>query len=275
VSTLGKKKFSAPKGCAILAAVIFGCFLLVFAVVGIQTWGPLKNARESMAELDKALGPNVTYRPAPSGEIPADRMEVFLTLRASLRTACDEYGDVQQGFDQVEALDAQEAGDLSDVGEVTVGLGKASLAITPFLARFFELRNSELLAKSMGLQEYSYIYATAYHDQLLSRQTRHEIFSDGMPLSPKASLMLQGCLSRQLAAMDQAGVEAMGQDALTAELKKMEDDPGRLIWQDGLPSSLGASINPYRERLDKMFCGATAGLEMEHGSSRALRVAIE
>ena len=42
-------------------------------------------------------------------------------------------------------------------GDVAVGLGSAALAITPFLARFFELLNKALLAAGMGLEEYSYI----------------------------------------------------------------------------------------------------------------------
>ena len=53
----------------------------------------------------------------------------------------------------------------------------------------------------MGLSEYSYIYAVTYHDRLLSEQTRNEIFSDGAALSPEASILLRGCLTRQLKAM--------------------------------------------------------------------------
>ena len=67
------------------------------------------------------------------------------------------------------------------MGDVAVGLGSAALSITPFLARFFELRNKALLAAEMGLDEYSYIFAVAYHDLLLTPQTLNEIFSDGQP----------------------------------------------------------------------------------------------
>lgn len=141
--------------------------------------------------------------------------------------------------------------------------------------RFFKLRNEALLDAEMGLKEYSYIFALAYHDLLLSEQTRREIFSDGNALSPEASIMLKDCLARQLEAIPQAQGEGFGRGGLEVELKNMTDDPGRLLWQDGLPDAIQASIIPHRDQLDQFFCKATAGLEMEQDARRALWVAIE
>lgn len=252
-----------------------GVPLLIVGVVGVKTWAPLQEAGEALDELDRSLGSAATYLPAPSGEVPADRMELFLELRATLVSACDDYGAVRKGFDSVASLDSKDAGDLKDVGGVALGLGGASLSITPFLARFFERRNQALLGAKMGLQEYAYIYAVAYHDLLLSRQIRNEIFSDGRALSPEASHTLGGCLARQLEAMRKTGGENPRLGTLEVEQKKMEDDPSRLVWQDGLPDAVHASVMPYRERLDRLFCGATAGLEMELDAKRALQVALE
>ena len=272
---MGKTNRSAVKGCAILAAVILGVPLLVVAVVGVKTWVPLQEAGEALDELDRSLGREATYLPAPSGEILAERMELFLDLRTSLVTACEDYGAVQKGFDSVASLESEDRKDSKEVGNAAFDLGGAALSITPFLARFFELRNDALLAASMGLQEYSYIYAAAYHDLLLSSQTRNEIFSNGNALSPEASKLLRGCLARQLEGVRQTDGETPHLGALEAELKMMEDDPSRLIWQDGLPNTVRATIMPYRQRLDLVFCGATAGLEMEQNARRALRVALE
>jgi hypothetical protein len=272
---VGKINPGALKGCAILAAVIVGVPLLIVGVVGVQTWIPLQEAGETLNELDRSLGSEATYFPAQSGEIPAERMELFLKLRTSLVTACDDYGQVRKGFDAVALLEENESSPPEEVGDVAVGLGGAALAITPFLARFFELRNDQLLAASMGLQEYSYIYAVAYHDLLLSETTLNEIFSDGKALSPEASNMLRGCLTRQLEATVKAGGEVPIRRALEAEGKKMEEDSTRLVWQDDLPDAVLASVLPYRDQLDKTFCGATAGLEMEREARRALWIAIE
>jgi hypothetical protein len=265
---MGKINHPVAKGCAILAAVVVGVPLLVVGIVGVKTWMPLQRAGEALDELDRSLGHQAVYQPGASGAIPAERMELFLELRTELVTACDEYGAVQKGFDSVAELESRDPNDPKEVGDVAVGLGGAALAITPFLARFFERRNKALLKAAMSLEEYSYIYATAYHDLLLSPKTRNEIFSDDHALSPEASEQLMDCLTRQLGAIGQA-------DGVEAELKKMEDDSSRLIWQDGLPEAVHASVLPYRGRLDSLFCGATAGLEMERESSRALRIALE
>jgi len=271
VAKVGKINHPAAKGCAILAAVVVGVPLLVVSIVGVKTWVPLQRAGEALDELDQTLGHATAYRPAPSGAIPADRMDLFLELRTGLVAACDEYGGVRRGFDSVaelESKDPEDPRDPREVGDVAVGLGGAALSITPFLARFFERRNQALLETGMGLEEYSYIYAVAYHDFLLAPKTLNEIFSDGQPLSPEASDQLRGCLTRQLEATGRAG-------AVEAELKKMEDNPFRLIWEDGLPEAVNVSVLPYRDRLDPLFCSATAGLEMERDSGRALRVALE
>ena len=166
-------------------------------------------------------------------------------------------------------------GEVKEVGGVAYDLGGAALSITPFLGRFFELRNEALLAEKMGLREYSYIYAVAYHDHLLSAQTRNEIFSDGNALSLEASLMLRDCLVRQLAGIPQTEDEEYRRRMVEAELDRMDNDDTRLIWQDNLPEALHDSLVPYRHRLDQVFCRATAGLEMEENARRALWVAIE
>ncbi len=270
---MGKGSRTA-KGCGIAAAIAVAIPLLILGTVGVKTWLPLQRAGESLAEIDRTLGPEAIFVPAPAGAIPPDRMALFLELRGVLVTACEDYATVRKGFESVETLESQDPEEIDDVGGVFVDLGGASLSITPFLARFFELRNDALLAASMGLQEYAYIYAVTYHDRLLSEQTRNEIFSNGEALSPEASEMLWGCLARQLAGVPQDTM-ARDHEMLTGEIEKMESDPSRLLWQQGLPDAVRASVAPYRDRLDGLFCGATAGLEMERGARRALWIAIE
>ena len=265
---------SIGKGCAVLAAILLMVPLVVVGVVGVRTWIPLQQAQKSLDSLELELGSRASYTPTASGNIPPDRLELFLELRATLVTACLDYGTVQEAFDAVESMDSSKAEGKEVVGTAHL-LGSAALSITPFLARFFELRNSELLAVGMGLEEYAYIYAFSYHEQLLSDHTRAQIFSNGDPISREASEMLKACLARQGEALDPASSEASQRNALEAESQEMARDPARLIWQDGLPPAVHASLAPYRDRLDQLFCGATAGLEMERSSRRALRVALE
>ncbi len=273
--TVGENGRLAGKGCGIVGAVIVGVPLLVVAVVGVKTCAPLQEAGEAMVELERALGSDALYRPSPSGAIPAARMVLFLDVRSKLVEACGDYGQVQRGFDAVDSLETRDSGDAGEVGDVAMGLGGAALAITPFLARYFKLRNVALLEASMGLEEYSYIYATAYHDLLLSERTRREIFSDGEALSPEASAMLAVCLARQRESVQPTDQMDRHHAVLAAEQHRMEAESNRLIWQDGLPEAVRASIDPYRKQLDGLFCRATAGLDMERSSRRALRVALE
>jgi len=270
-----EKKSSSVSWWTVLIAIIIGVPLLVVGFVTVQTWVPLQKAGKALDELDQSLGQAANYRPSASGEIPADRMELFLEMRTSLVAACQGYGKVQKAFDSIDSLDTKDPQAAEDIGNVALGLGGAALEITPFLARYFELRNNALLAASMGLQEYRYIYAVAYHDLLLAEATRREIFSDDVALSPEASETLRQCLSRQLEALQQSGNESPRTTEVHAELEKMEGDPARLIWQDRLPDAVHASVAPYREVLDRLFCPATAGLEMERSSRRAIAVALE
>ena len=50
---------------------------------------------------------------------------------------------------------------------------------------------------------------------------------------------------------------------MEAEILEMEDNPFRLLWEEGLPEAIHESVLPYRDRLDPLFCSATAGLEMD------------
>jgi len=267
---MAKSKFTVTRGCLILVAIVLAIPLLILSGVGVQTWLPLREAGESLAELDQSLGVGAAYEPSSSGVIPVERLELFLELRETMVSACGDYDVVQEGFDSVTMLETEETGDLTDVGAVFSDLGSAALAITPYLARFFELRNDALLEASMGLEEYCYIYAIAYHDLLLADSTRREIFSAGDPLSPDASLRLQECLARQLETAPPASV---GQ--LDVELEAMAADSTRLIWQGGIPAAIRENLIPYRVRLDALFCPATAGLEMERDPERAIWLALE
>ena len=70
---VGKINPSVAKGCAIATAILVGIPLLVVGVVGVKTLVPLQDAGRAMEELDRSLGDEAIYLPAPSGEIPRQR----------------------------------------------------------------------------------------------------------------------------------------------------------------------------------------------------------
>lgn len=243
--------------------------IVLVAIVGVRTMSPLANARDHLDELEQALGSAARYVPVADGAISAERMEVFLRVRMELFAACGEYGPMQRAFDTVDSLDTRIDPGWDDVGDVSQVLGGAAFEITPFVGRCFERRNAALLAARMGLEEYAYIYALAYRDQLMSEQTRRQIFSDGVTVSPGASEMLRTCLQRQL----ESGGGQLAR--LSAEIERMRSDPDRLPWQDLHPDAVRVSLEGYRDRLEVVFCPATAGLEMEATADRAIRLALD
>ena len=51
-------------------------------------------------------------------------------------------------------------------------------------------------------------------------------------------------------------------NAQSLELDALTRDPERIPFQDGLPPELEASLRPYREELERVFCSATGELEI-------------
>ncbi len=64
----------------IVAAIVVGVPLLIVAVVGVQTWRPLEKASDTLVELERSLGAEADYVPAPTGAIAPERIAVFLDL---------------------------------------------------------------------------------------------------------------------------------------------------------------------------------------------------
>ncbi len=82
-------------------------------------------------------------------------------------------------------------------------------------------------------------------------------------------------LRRQLAAAE-AESSGDGGDAwveeLALEIARLEQDPGRIPWMDGLPQQIEASLAPYREHLDELQCEATLPLELIRNEKQGLSI---
>jgi hypothetical protein len=49
---------------------------------------------------------------------------------------------------------------------------------------------------------------------------------------------------------------------LAREIRRFEDDPGRVMWQDGLPAPIRKSLEPYRARLETTYSRTTNCFEL-------------
>jgi hypothetical protein len=127
----------------------------------------------------------------------------------------------------------------------------------------------------MGLGEYSFIYAMAYHRQLLAPDTEARLFT-GSAANRRVRAELAGMLRRQFeAALATEEVDAAWLSALEAEAAALEDDPERLPWQDGLPEVIETCFGPYRQALDDSYSPATAEFDLLNSTVRNFGLAIE
>ena len=77
-------------------------------------------------------------------------------------------------------------------------------------------------------------------------------------------------IARQRAAAAETEVDEAWREALDEELMKLEGDPSRVPWQDGLPPPIETSLADYREALDALYCDAVAPMELLLNRRRAM-----
>jgi hypothetical protein len=145
------------------------------------------------------------------------------------------------------------------------------MGMGPVIGTLYQVRNRELLDQEMGLGEYTYLFATAYNQQLTNPEPGFRLFGPGAVNS-----RIREALRSMLRSQHDAVVAAGGNDErlapLAAEMEALEADDSRLLWQDGLPDSLAAAYAPYRPRLDELYCAAAAPLQLMINEKRGLAI---
>ncbi len=251
-------------GCGLLLLLSFMALL----TIGVRTCVPLRHAERSRAELDERFGPPESFTPAADGSIPADRLQRFLEIRGRLADQCVKFTTMQTKMQRVDGIGDEEPSGKTVV-DATKGLASVGIGIAPAVGEFFEHRNQALLDAGMGLGEYCYIFAIAYRRQLAG-PPEYELFFDG-DLSPDVLSTLRAALSNQLRLVQ---TDDGTRDALERELRALHDGPPRLPWSEQLPRPIEQSLAPLRQQLDEGYCSATAGIEMDPDSRRAMAIAF-
>ena len=261
---MAKKKIpSWLVGCGIGCAVPVVLFL-GFLGGGIyymnRLAGGVEQAIETRGVLNERFGEPVDYVPAADGAVPAERMETFLAVRTSLQPLCEKF-DATFGA----------MGALSEKQEVTAGelfgAFKSMMGTVPVISEFFQARNQALLDAEMGLGEYTYIYVLVYH-------ASSEVPTPGSRLSTRVRIDFLGYLQAQAEAA--GSLEIPGGTAFRSHLEReiaaLEEDKGRVPWQDGLPETIAASLRPYRGSLDDLACPAAEELALSVSTRTRLGV---
>jgi len=191
---------------------------------------------------------------------------------------CREFAETDQQLARLD--DLEDDASRKEVFGAVFKLSRTMMGMGSVMGEFFAARNSALLDVGMGRGEYTYIYLVAFHDDLIALiegDGDSAIFGAGP--SKRAREAMTQVLRNQLEAtaaygsgLDEVSRVAI-QETLVEEIRKLEDNAHHLLWQDGLPPAIAASIAPYRERLDELFCVQTVGLEFTR--NRKLLIGIQ
>jgi hypothetical protein len=262
-----------------------GCGVLLLAGIGAcvagalfmkHTFRGIEKAATSYEELVEERGEVADYVPPADGVPPPERLEVFTQVREITADARAEVESAMARLPPPE-LDEEEA----VVGRVRVGLTVLGDLIDD-IGTYIQARNAALLERDMGIGEYVYLYTLIYHSWLghspaeapevgeTGDGTRIAVFDDGEGLFSASAVRRRyrryvlGMLRAQRgAAGPEAEPRAEGWPArLEGEIQRLEVDPGRVLWQDGLPEGVVSALEPYRSRLEAHWSAGTNRIEL-------------
>lgn len=288
-STATKWLIGCGVGCLIVvmivAALIFGGVLFVRGFVE-----EAQRAESTSDALEERFGEVRDYRPAPGGAIPAGRIETFLAVRETVAPARAEMERI------FATLGGPAGGETDESARGVFSKVRAGFGLIPRILEYFAERNDALLQHGMGLGEYYYIYSVAYYSWLekspadgppfrLEGQSsgnwriesgewesesgwqRDEVREDRIErLTQRANRLITPMLRHQLEELEAGEYDETWRDALAQEIEALERDRDRLPWADGAPGVITASLEPFRDALEKSYSAPCNGLEfgMEH-----------
>jgi hypothetical protein len=268
------------KGCGIgcggvvllgVGACVAGTLYLQHTFRGVKTWAQSHDA------LVAGLGDIEDYVPPDDGALPPERLELFLEIRESLtgvRTTLEErVAEIPlEVLSRDASLQRKIMESLEALGDLIQGVGE-----------YLEARNQALLEHRMGAGEYVYTYCVTYYSWLghapadVSIAGREGdgafggIFDEESSSHFNAKAVrrryrrhLIGMTRRQLESVEKkSGAEAQSWTAeLAAELRRLEERPGHVLWQEGLPTPIEESLLPFRDRLKASYSALTNRFEL-------------
>jgi len=262
-------------GCGLL--LVLGIAALLAATFLLQrTFRGIADARASYEALVVERGSVEDYVPPNDGVPSAERWEVFLGVRQDTETAQAVF---QTTVAQASSAIATAEGSFGTARAVS----RAVARLIDTASAYLVARDRALEARGMGPGEYVYLYSLAYYSALGHRpgdaiappeaaradgegQANLDLFGEDDALFGEAAVRRRyrrytlGLLRAHLGSVDPADQDLRA--ALEREAHQMEVDPGRVLWQDGLPSAIAASLEPFRERLEAYYDPITNRIEL-------------
>jgi len=273
-------------GCGIgcVALIVVGVAVTLSFVIWLRgTFEGVTEAIASHEEIVSTFGEIEEFAPAPGGAIPPDRLERFLAVRESLVEAQAGLDTLFADFPPDEFLDEKD----SVLKKILAAIGMVASLINP-IGEYVDQRNQALLEQEMGLGEYVYIYSIAYHSWLgrspddgpvITKETgpgrgnergRRIMDDEEATYGPQQvrrryRRYLLAILRNQLDSLPAASASEETDEwrqELVSEINRFESHPMRVLWQDGLPDTIEASLAPYRRALEERYHASTNCFEL-------------
>jgi hypothetical protein len=258
-------------GCG--AALLIGVGACVVGSLYLRhTFRGIQKARDSEKTLTARLGTIDEYVPPTDGDPATGRVERFVKVREATAATRVEVEAVLARLPPPELSD-----DGTVIDKVRIGLDVLGDLIDS-VGTYIEARNRALLAEGMGIGEYVYLYSLTYYSWLghspveAPREEtgrdgiRVDVFNDSDALFGEGAVRRRyrryiiGMLRRQLDSM--GGESPAWRERVEEQLRRVEVDPGHVVWQDALPEAIESSLRPFRARLEANWSAATNRIEL-------------
>jgi hypothetical protein len=274
VSTRQQWLVGCGVGCGVLLLVGIGS-CVVASLYLRHTFRGIQKATESHEALTARFGDIDEYVPPANGAPAAGRMESFVRVREATADARDA---VEAVLGQLPPSELSEDG--SVIGKIRIGLDVLGDLIDS-MGTYLETRNEVLLQEEMPIGEYVYLYTLTYYSWLghspveAPRQeedpdgARVGVFDDNDALFGEGTVRRRyrryiiAMLRRQRDSIGAgAGPGAAWRERIEEELRRLEVDPGHVLWQDDLPEAIESSLRPFRARVEASWSAATNRIEL-------------
>lgn len=273
-------------GVIILIGIIIAISAFFICRGTVMSFKQVKNTQE---KLEERYGQIENFTPRPDGRIEAERIQIFLSVRDSMKSSIKE---LDTTFTRLETLDDEDRGQSfwKVVGDIRKGF-----SMIPNFAGFYLSRNTALLSLDMSPGEYYYIYVLVYYSYLgkspddgpgdhvmrsgrgftvhtsddeeekIDETWKKEILRDrGLPMNQRIRWKMIPIMENQLNEIDKnpSRYSQVWRNALESEINKLKKDQERIPWQDKLPDQLKASFAPFRNQLEDSYNPVTNIFEL-------------
>ncbi|MDH5706741.1 MAG: hypothetical protein OEZ45_12060 [Candidatus Aminicenantes bacterium] len=266
-----------------------GAILLIVILLIMGGFFFIKNIAEDfkdsaalMDTLKEEYGEIEEYCPDSDGSIKQERLKAFLAAREAMLPAREE---LERSIRFLQDRGGREEGGEEErrsvFKKVTTGFG-----LIPRISDFHRARVQALMDVDMGIGEYYYIYTITYFSWLgkplldgpdfqireddqgyrfreWEDEETQEIRQD-MTIRWLHRIILPMLKNQygKLIEEDKSRIHSPWQRALEAEIKAMEENRYRMVWEDGLPDVLKKSLEPFRHQLETSYSPLTNSLEV-------------